>query len=443
MLVFEAVPDHRMPQRATAPIAAELIGVAIQEERFLCGRGKSRRHSENTPLVYHLFSNARINWHYRGLSGKGTFWHMADIAFIDNPVIRGREKQYAEIVIDCRKILESWRASLFSYEWLLPDGRIRAAGELSETEQPKRTAVEDRLKKGTPIEKPVLGIGLLENVEIGSGRATFLTLAARGLKTMPVHVPKSNLDEFNPFLARAGESGNVMFYILLAIALLAALTFAVAGNERTSAHNLTADKIRLYATDIIDYGHALSNATAQLRLRGIRDMNISFESPLTAANNYINPNCTTDDCRIFAPDGGGVIWTLLDAAALDTTHTGAPDYAWWSISGAYDITSVGSNCAGSNCKDVAAFANNINVDVCKEINRLLGIVNIGNAPPVSSISLDPMGGHFKGTYPNTADTLDGATAAAKETLHNHTAACVKHDTPADPTYIYYQVLMPR
>lgn len=121
--------------------------------------------------------------------------------FVANPVISGRENKYTTINIKVDAVLESWRMSLFSYEWILPDGRIRAEGELSESERPKRHAVEENIKSKAPLETPILGIGLLENIEIGSGRATFLTLAAHGCKTMPVHVPKSNIKEFAPFLA--------------------------------------------------------------------------------------------------------------------------------------------------------------------------------------------------------------------------------------------------
>lgn len=121
--------------------------------------------------------------------------------FIDNPAIEGREDRYTTIHIRVDAVLESWRSSLFSYEWLLPDGRIKSVGELSDNEQPKRKAVESALNKGEKIETPILGIGLLENIEIGSGRATFLTLADRGCKTMPVHVPTSCAKDFDPFLA--------------------------------------------------------------------------------------------------------------------------------------------------------------------------------------------------------------------------------------------------
>jgi hypothetical protein len=123
------------------------------------------------------------------------------LTFIDNAAVAARPASYLTVTVDVAKILESWRESLFSYEWVLPDGRLKDQAELPALEQPKRAAVEDRLKRGEALEKPVLGIGLLENVEIGAGRAVFLTLAAHGAKKIPVHIPKTSEDEFSSFLA--------------------------------------------------------------------------------------------------------------------------------------------------------------------------------------------------------------------------------------------------
>jgi hypothetical protein len=138
------------------------------------------------------------------IRGKGLFrmskTTIPPLSFSDNPVIKGREKNYAEVTVDLGKIVASWRASLFSYEWMLPDGRIKGRDELPEGEKPKRDAVEERIKAGQPLDKPVLGIGLLENVEIGAGRAILLTVAAHGIKTMPVHIPATHADEFAPFI---------------------------------------------------------------------------------------------------------------------------------------------------------------------------------------------------------------------------------------------------
>jgi len=124
------------------------------------------------------------------------------VRLIDNAAIKSRPDNYITVTVDVKRIMASWQASLFSYEWLLPDGRIKDPAELPEKEQPKREAVENSLKKDEALERPVLGIGLLENVEIGSGRAVFLTLAAHGVQTLDVHIPKSNKSEFTAFLAK-------------------------------------------------------------------------------------------------------------------------------------------------------------------------------------------------------------------------------------------------
>lgn len=124
------------------------------------------------------------------------------LQFIDNPTIQSRKDHYLNITVDTAKILKSWQMSLFSYEWMLPDGRLKSRDELPPGEQPKRDAVEERLKSGSAIEKPILGIGLLENVEIGAGRAAFLTLAAMGVDKIPVHIPRSNEKEFKGFVVK-------------------------------------------------------------------------------------------------------------------------------------------------------------------------------------------------------------------------------------------------
>lgn len=123
------------------------------------------------------------------------------ISFIDNPAIKSREASYTGIAVSTAKILASWRESLFSFEWLTPEGRIKTVAELPEREQIKRARIEEKLTALEPIEKPVLGIGIMDNVEIGIGRAEFLTLAAHGVRKIEVHIPKSNEADFKQFLS--------------------------------------------------------------------------------------------------------------------------------------------------------------------------------------------------------------------------------------------------
>ena len=123
------------------------------------------------------------------------------MTLIDNPVVKGREDYYAEVIVDLPRVVTSWKDSLYSFEWLLKDGRIKDLKELPETEQPKRQAIEDAMHNGAPIEKPVLGIGLMDNIEIGAGKAALLTLAAHGHRHLSVHIPKANESDFKGFIA--------------------------------------------------------------------------------------------------------------------------------------------------------------------------------------------------------------------------------------------------
>lgn len=124
----------------------------------------------------------------------------ADIKFIDNPSIKGREDGYTCVHVDVQAVLKSWRSSLYAFEWITPDGDIKDASALKEEDRARRKDIEDKLKAGQDIPMPILGIGVLENVEIGSGKAVLLTLAAKGLTTIPVHIRRATTEDFKPFV---------------------------------------------------------------------------------------------------------------------------------------------------------------------------------------------------------------------------------------------------
>lgn len=120
--------------------------------------------------------------------------------FISSPAIKGREAKYDVVEIDVGLALESWKDSLFSFEWLTKGGTIRNPEDLPLREHEKQKIVEKNLTEGQSLERPVLGIGLMDNIEIGAGKAVFLTLAAQGHTHIPVHISKSNAQEFEAFL---------------------------------------------------------------------------------------------------------------------------------------------------------------------------------------------------------------------------------------------------
>ena len=121
--------------------------------------------------------------------------------FEDNPAIRGREDRFIVVEAKIAPILASWRESLFAHEWLLPDGTIKTMTDMTAEMRERRHLIEIQLQNSQPLQRPVLGIGITDNVEIGDGRDLLLHLASKGIKTIPVHIPKSHKDDFRIFIS--------------------------------------------------------------------------------------------------------------------------------------------------------------------------------------------------------------------------------------------------
>jgi hypothetical protein len=119
---------------------------------------------------------------------------------IDNPSLKGREDNYETIEVNLKAILESWKISLFSFEWLTPEGQIRSPEQLPEKEKAKYKVVLTDFQSKKFLERPILGIGIMDNIEIGSRRDVLLTLKTQGIETLSVHIPKSNMQDFLPYL---------------------------------------------------------------------------------------------------------------------------------------------------------------------------------------------------------------------------------------------------
>lgn len=120
--------------------------------------------------------------------------------FQDNPSLKGREEKFITLEIKVAPVLASWQESIFSHEWLTADGKIKKPSDMIEKVQARRAEIEKQIASAAPLDRPVLGIGILDNVEIGSGKDLFLSLAALGMTTIPVHIPKSHEQDFRMFI---------------------------------------------------------------------------------------------------------------------------------------------------------------------------------------------------------------------------------------------------
>lgn len=352
------------------------------------------------------------------------------LTFTDHAAAIAQPERYISINIDIDAILKSWKSSLYSFEWLGPDGSIKPIEDLSASDQEKRKAFEAQLKSGTPIEKPVLGIGLLENVEIGSGKVTLLTLAALGLKSMPVHIPASSAKEFKRYIsAAASQSGNILIYILIAVALLAALSYAVTQSSRTGSGSISDDRARLLATEIIEVSSSMATAVQQMRLRGVRDQDLCFNHPQWGGS-YLNASCSDAQNKFFDPEGGGINWAEAPRDAMDAAAS--PDYLWHFYTD-NEIQDVGSTAGAAASSDLILITDELSQSVCEKINDLLGITPPATTPPADTNYGTEM---FSGAFSYTATIGDEDAALAGKN-----AACFLNTTSGK--YAFYRVLVTR
>lgn len=230
------------------------------------------------------------------------------------------------------------------------------------------------------------------------------------------------------------QSGSVIFYILLAVALLASLSFMVARGSRTSESLLSDQQAKIAAQEIIDYGQALASATSKLRLRGCKDTELDFANPVwTRVNGTVqhdtghNPNAPATGCSIFAGGSGAA-----QAVTMPVSYTtGVEPSSGNTQLGHGRIYRAAVPGVGETGKEEIMFViGRLNLQVCMKINEILGIPNQGNAPPpyVHSGIND-----YNGAFSDS-----GALTDSSGSFTGKTAFCVTNGN-----YDFWQVLVAR
>jgi hypothetical protein len=228
------------------------------------------------------------------------------------------------------------------------------------------------------------------------------------------------------------ERGNVLFYILIGVSLLASLVYAVSQSGRGSVQQVNAERTRLLASEITDFANTVATAYAQIRLRGCKIDQVSFQNPLIAA--YDNPGAPTDQtCDIFELAGGGV--TLKNPPAEAGVNGGGTPVQLFTIEA--EIEEIGSTCGDENCTELLLVSGPLKKDVCMQINDSIGIDNPSGSPPRDNAAFAGMA-KYTGALSYKTVIGDEVTSAAVK-LKN--AACIE-DTD-DSNFYFYKVLTTR
>lgn len=227
------------------------------------------------------------------------------------------------------------------------------------------------------------------------------------------------------------ESGNVLFLILVAVALFAALSYAVSSSTRSGSSNGgQQEDTEIIASSILQYASGMAMAIDKMRLsKGCSESDISFETPLLSYDHTHTPPAV-DKCKVFHPSGGGYTYQEnINWYNVASYNTGYKSWATF-ITGDYNIVDV-----GTDESDLIMFILPLTLDVCNKINEKLGVTYPTSTPPFTSGGAsDP----FQGTYATSADNIADEPGSV---YVRHPAACAYG--PIGTHYALYYTLLER
>ena len=239
------------------------------------------------------------------------------------------------------------------------------------------------------------------------------------------------MTEHTTISKRPAERGNVLFLILIAVALFAALSYAVTQSSRSGSGDAGSETNLVNSAQITQYPSSVRTSIIRMMVsKGIAVDQLVFDKPPYT-------DLTTASLRergVFHPEGGGS--TYADAAA-EVMENGLPGP--WYFNGSLEVANVGTSTASSVAgNEIIAFLPGVKRSVCEKVNEQLGITGDVNSDVDLSGSADNM---ITATTAIADDNLILGDGPSTDTvgLAGQAFGCFRNNNTT--TYVYYHVLV--
>jgi len=152
------------------------------------------------------------------------------------------------------------------------------------------------------------------------------------------------------------DRGNALFIILIAIALLGALSYAVMESGNTTGGDTSPEETKLASTALLQYSGSVKRSFTRLKaLENYKWYEIDYGVGNTA--------CASDRCKLFDEDGG----RALSLSQVPEKAVGHPN------SETASVRFVRVDGVGSDDPDLALMVFGLSDEICIAVNQEMGV----------------------------------------------------------------------
>ncbi len=228
------------------------------------------------------------------------------------------------------------------------------------------------------------------------------------------------------------ETGNVLFLILIAVALFAALSYAVTQTTRNEAGSSDNETALINSSQLIQYPTSVRASILRMMLGGVPIENLEFNSPSQF------DTLTSPSVGVFHPNGGGATFIQAPVGFIDPNFTMVPPV--WKYTGSMEVKNIGTSSPGSfDGNELIMWIFGLDATLCNKINEEIGITADGSTAALfSNLIID-----YNNDYtPGPENIVIGDATFGTEEFDGVPYGCLKV-SPTGVFNIYYHVIVER
>ena len=243
---------------------------------------------------------------------------------------------------------------------------------------------------------------------------------------------------------RGGESGNVLFLILIAVALFAALSYAVTQSTRSGAGDTASETNLISSAQLTQYPAGVRTSVVRMIIGGVAIEELLFNDP-SDFSTIIN----TDDLReraVFHPNGGNATYQLAPSDVVTTDNANGV----WYYNAEVQIQNIGITDSGAAGNDIIGFLPDVTLGICRRMNDELGI-EVSDSPDANTNGVPEQAGLVVTDFTRNMDDGYAFPAGAGSKIDGDFTGqpfgCFEaagiNNSAGSPRVVYYHVLIER